>query len=171
MTDATPRPVLPGEILITSVQMKKVWHSTKTLGWTSAQLHQLVDELTGKTSLRTLSREEAARLIDRLVACGAEKTTTPRPTPARAVPLGENVVEVMTPAQVGMIHRLCWHLGWKPEDPAFRAWLQEHTGSEIIRTKPEASRVINLLRGKMKGAGLEDQVARSHQKHGGQIAF
>lgn len=159
------RPVLPAQSGITADQNRKVWHSVKTLGWSREQLHQVVQTLTGKTSLRALTREEAARLIDELVKAGAEPTHAPRPKRERPVPLGENVVQLATQGQIDMICRLLWHCGWKPGHPDFLEWLRRCTGKETVKTKQEAQRAINLLRTRMRDLGIEDQVAESHRRH------
>ena len=163
--EVRPRPVLPAEPYITPEEMRKIWASVRSLSWSREQLYRLVEELSGKTSLRTLTREEASRVIDRLVASGAEPTIAPRPKRARAVPLAENVVEMLTDRQVGMIKRLSHHLGWSVEHPDFRAWLRERIGSDLVRTKREGIRVINLLRARIRDAGIEGTVAESHRRH------
>jgi hypothetical protein len=77
-----------------------------------------------------------------------------------------NVIELATDKQIGMIQRLLYHLGWGNEDPYFRGCVQRAIGRDSIRTKPEASIVINMLREKVKEQGIEDQVEPSHRKHG-----
>lgn len=157
------RPVLPPQPAINAGQLRKIWHSVRALGWSDGRLHEAVQEIAGKGSLRTLTREEGARVIDRLVAAGADPTQAPRPKHRRAAPLAENVVAMLTDAQAGMIARLCYHLGWTPEHPDFRVWLLERIGCDRVRTKREGQRVLNALRAKVRDAGIEDQVAESHR--------
>jgi hypothetical protein len=151
---------------ITSAQVKKLWVSAKHLGMTDAGLHQLVSEATGKDSIRILTREEAGRVIDLLVAAGADAAQKPRPREERRPPLPGNVIELATDRQIDMISRLLWHLGWKPDDDYFRGCVRQAIGRPNIRTRREASDVIDMLRAKMKEKGLEEEVAPSHQRGG-----
>ena len=152
---------------ITTGQIKKLWVSAKQLGLTDAGLHQLVSEVTGKKSIRILTSEEAARVIDRLVVAGADRSQRPQAPRERRAPLPENVIELATEKQVGMISRLLWHLGWGVDDEYFRACVRQAIGRENIRTKREASDVINMLKAKLQELGLEDQVAPSHRSSWG----
>lgn len=152
---------------ITPGQIKKLWVSAKQLGLTDAGLHQVVSEVTGKESIRILTSEEAARVIDRLVSAGADHSQTPQDPQKRRPPLPENVIELATERQVGMISRLLWHLGWGVDDEYFRACVRQAIGRENIRTKREASDVINMLKAKLQELGLEDQVAPSHRSSWG----
>ena len=152
---------------ITPGQVKKMWVSAKQLGLTDADLHQVVSEVAGKESIRMLSSEEAARVIDRLVAAGADRSQTPQAPRERRPPLPENVIELATEKQVGMIGRLLWHLGWGVDDAYFRSCVRQAIGRENIRTKKEASDVINMLKAKLQDLGLEDQVAPSHRSSWG----
>ncbi len=151
---------------ISAGQMKKLWLSAKRVGLTDAELHQLVAEMMGKESIRALTCEEAARVIDSLVAAGADRAGTPRPGRQRREPLPPNVIELATEKQIDMISRLLWHLGWQADDQYFRACVRQSIGRENIRTKAEASHAINMLRAKMKERGTEDQVAAPHQRGG-----
>jgi hypothetical protein len=151
---------------ITPAQMKKLWAGAKELEWGDVELHALAQELTGRTSLRELSRDEAARLIDRLVALGASASTAPRRRAPRAAPLPENVIELATDRQISLIARLLHHVGWTTTDPYFRGAVRRAIGRENIRTKGEAAKVIALLRYKVRELGLEDQVRASHRNHG-----
>jgi len=148
---------------ITSGQVKKLWVSAKQLGLTDAGLHRVVLETTGKESIRTLTSEEAARVIDRLVAAGADRSQTSPPPRERPRPLPRNIIQLATEKQIGMISRLLWHLGWRADDQYFRACVRQAIGRENIRTKREASGVINMLKAKVQDLGLEDQVAPSHR--------
>ena len=152
--------------MITVAQMRKLWVSAKQLELGDAELHQVAKDVTGKESLRALSCEEAARVIDRLVAAGADPTREARPKEAHQPPVPSNMIELATDKQIGMIQRLLYHLGWGNEDPYFRGCVQRAIGRDSIRTKPEASIVINMLREKVKEHGIEDQVEPSHRKHG-----
>ncbi len=150
---------------VTAAQLRKLWASARSLGWGDQEVHQLVRELTGKASLRALTMEEAARVIDRLVGAGApagELRVPSRSGPHQSVP--GNVIELMTAKQLDMINRLLWHLGWRESDPYFRACVTRAIGHEWIRTKPDASKVINMLRGKVKALGLESDVAESRRR-------
>jgi hypothetical protein len=152
---------------ITPGQIKKLWVSAKQLGMTDADLHRLVFETTGKESIRLLTSEEAARVIDRLVAAGADRSQSLPPPRGRPQPLPENVIELATEKQIGMISRLLWHLGWQVDDQYFRACVRQAIERENIRTKEEASHVINMLKAKLKELGLEDQMAPSHRSSWG----
>jgi hypothetical protein len=149
---------------VTAAQMRKIWVSVKALGLSDEDVHQLARELTGKESLRALTCEEAARLIDRLVASGAEATRTPRPKEERHPPVPSNVIEIATEKQINLIGRLLWVLGWKIDDDYFRACVQKAIGRTTVRTKAEAGKVIGMLRYKVQENGLEEKVAPSHTR-------
>ena len=148
---------------ITGSQIKKLWVSAKSLGLGDVEVHQLVAELTGKTSIRTLTSEEGSRVIDRLVAAGADPSRFSPPTRGHRPALPPNIIVLATEKQIGMISRLLWHLGWGADDAEFRACVRQSIGRDSVRTKKEASHVINMLRDQMKRRGLEDQVAPSHR--------
>jgi len=149
--------------IVTAAQVRKLWVSAKALALSDDDLHTIVREVTGRESIRALTCEEAARVIDRLVRAGAEGTTAPRPRYQRPDPLPPNVIELATQKQVDTISRLLWHLNWEPGDPYFRACVKQAIGRVNIRTKPEASHAIDMLRAKLKDLGLEGQVASSHR--------
>jgi hypothetical protein len=155
---------------VTPAQIRKLWISAKSLGMTDLELHQVVADLTGKDSIRALTCEEASRVINKLVAGGAEPSRAPQPSRERRPPLPENVIELATEKQIGMISRLLWHLGWQVDDQYFRACVRQSIGRENIRTKREAANVINMLKAKLRELGLEDQVASSHRSSWGSMS-
>jgi hypothetical protein len=57
-----------------------------------------------------------------------------------------------------MIGHLLWDLGWQTNDPYFRACVRRAIGRENVRTKREASKVIDMLRAKVKELGLEGEI-------------
>jgi hypothetical protein len=159
----TARSVTPGQI-------RKLWVSAKSMGLSDADLHRLVLQVSGKESIRLLTCEEASRAIDQLTAARATPTDSPRPRRERHTPLPNNVIELATEKQIDLISRLLWHLGWGADDQYFRACVRQAIGRENIRTKREASDVIDMLRARVKGLGLEEEAAPSHRPPEGGVS-
>jgi hypothetical protein len=148
--------------------MRKLWASAKQLGLTDQELHEVVAEVASNQSIRALTSEEASRVIDKLVEIGAAPSKSPPPKRrAGRAPLSPHIIELATERQISMISRLLWCLAWGVDDQEFRGCVFQSIGRDNIRTKREASSVINMLRDQIRRRGLEGRVARSHRRQQG----
>jgi hypothetical protein len=107
----------------------------------SAALHDMVTTITGKDSIRVLSKKEGADGIDELVRADAKVKR--KRTPRRELP--PSVVELLTPKQRRFIKYLTRRLGWHNDPERLRSFLNRTIRRDAIRTKQEAIKVIEGL--------------------------
>lgn len=89
---------------ITKRQIKAIWALAHRGGLNVEDLHKQIESSVGKRSLRQLSREEAARVIQGLLPkTGVEEL---------ALPAAIDKMEGTTSAQRAFIGRLIWEMGW-----------------------------------------------------------
>ena len=89
---------------ITKQQLKAIWAIAHQLGFDEKELHACVEVLTGRRSIRHLTRSQAARVIDRLLQRGGVGNRIPS--------AGPGLKETATKAQWSMIDRLLQQAGW-----------------------------------------------------------
>ena len=89
---------------ITKQQLKAIWAIAHQLGFDEKELHARVEVLTGRRSIRNLTRPQAARVIDWLLQRGGVENRNPL-----AGPRGK---ETATKAQRSMIDWLLQQAGW-----------------------------------------------------------
>jgi len=138
--------------MITEKQLKMIWTLARQLGMESELLHEMVFDVTGKKSLKTLTVPEAVGIIDGLVHDGAKVRRKRKPR--RALP--ENVVELLTGEQIRLIEYLVDQLGW--DNPKqLMGFNRRVIKKERICTTKEASKIIEglkaILNRKQKGGG------------------
>lgn len=143
---------------LTSRQRSKIWAAAREIGLGDEALHQELDRVTGKSSIRTLTKAEAGLFIDFMVnelgASGPGRNFIPsRPSAgpaqeAKPVPRAtvDNVVRLATRGQLEKIQYLLRDLGLTRDSARFLGIAARATGRSRIRTTLDASRVIDALR-------------------------
>lgn len=142
---------------LTDRQRVKIFVAARELRLTDEALHELLEEVTGKTSIRVLTKAEASFFIDYLVdGLGASghrldfvQSRRPvqdleRPAPGLR-PAGDNVIRFATHEQLTKIAYLLRDLDLTWAAPRFLTIAKRATGNSRIRTARDASRVIDAL--------------------------
>lgn len=128
--------------MITGEQIKLIWVLARQLGLDSDELHEVVAGITGKHSIKTLSVVEGKDVIEALARAGGK--VTKKRKPRRDLPL--NVVEIVTPKQMRFIKYLEKKLGWNDNPERLKGFIKRTIKKEVVRTKQEASKVIEGLK-------------------------
>jgi hypothetical protein len=134
---------------ITKPQIRKLHASARELGIDYGLLHDLVREETWKESIRDLSREEASRIIERLVSYGASpgKMTERRDEPRRRrASLPSGVTKLATANQRRYIAHLERELGWEENPERLRGFTWRIIKQERVRTVEEGQRLILAMK-------------------------
>ena len=143
---------------ITKRQLKLIWVLGRDLGMNGDRLHEFALAVTGRDSIKILSLEEAKEIIEALVRAGAKikkKKTSPRD-------LADNVVEIVTADQMNHIRYLEKQLGWQANPDRLNGFLKRTIKKDRIRTKRDASKVIEGLKAILNRKTGEKTVNKSH---------
>ncbi len=89
---------------ITKKQLKTIWALAHRAGLKEEELHILMKSVFGKSSVRSLTKHEAGRVVEHLLHKGEEKYTISKRMMDRK--------EGTTTAQVAFIERLTVQMGW-----------------------------------------------------------
>ena len=141
--------------LITVAQVKSIHVALHRLGLEDAEYRELLKDWNVSTC-KDLTRRQASDLLARLGRPlpnppGA-KPKTPRrrriANPADAPPPedGDGIIRLATPDQRGLIDELAGEIAWETDDGYVR-WLRRSLGLERVRTRADANRTIQGLRG------------------------
>lgn len=136
---------------ITPQQLKTIHVGRRKLGMSDDDYRAFLGRF-GASSARDLTISQARKILDHMMAMGF--TIQPaRPTPPDTrhamtpTPASHgNVVALPTGAQRRMIREMAGEISWRKEE-GFQAWLEHNMGMKRIRTKEEAGRVIEGLKG------------------------
>ena len=140
---------------ITNAQKKCIKMAQRRLGMDDEDYRAMLDAQFGVRSCTRLSRRQAHRLIMHLHAGKAtdkDRTRRPIKNPAkpRQVDADGTVVTLPTPKQYQFLHDLEREVAWDHAD-GYRRWLKTCLGLEKVRTRNEASQVIQGLKGLKRG--------------------
>lgn len=129
----------------TQAQVRKIWASARELGLDEGELRALVEDLTGSSSLSSLTFLQARNLIDTMVRMGAT------PGPGTVKPSGRRTdsaeVKLMSGPVRDLIADLRQKLGGKwVEDPYFEGACKRLIRRPRPRTGAEGARVIEMLK-------------------------
>ena len=127
---------------ITNKQIGKIFAMAKEAGIRNDEVRDIVYGLTGCESIKSLSKRQAIRVIDRLnVLAGIEKDI-----PNRA-----------TPEQQFLILRLAKEMGWMGDPSRLRGFLEAKAGVSDVKflTIDSARRIIEALKAIQKGGRAE----------------
>lgn len=103
---------------VTAAQIRMIHALARETGLDDDTLHDIAHSVSGKESLRALTRSQAARLIDRLqVLAGKAKDI-----PDRA-----------SQAQQNYIHSLAREMGWAEDPKRLRRFLETRAGVSDVR--------------------------------------
>ena len=127
---------------ITAAQIRMIHALVRETGLDDDTLHDIAHSVSGKESLRTLTRSQAARLIDRLqVLAGKAKDI-----PDRA-----------SQAQQNYIHALAREMGWAEDPKRLRRFLETRAGVSDVRflSIRAAGQIIEALKAIRDGGRAE----------------
>lgn len=115
---------------ITYPQIKKIYALAKERGMDNDELHELVHIVTGSDSIKSLSAQQAANVIDRLT--GGKATG------------GAG----STPRQRNLIEQLAKELGWTSDPRRLRRFIEKQHGVSHPKylTQQQASQIIEALK-------------------------
>lgn len=126
-------------VKITPEQIKKVWAAAHAKGISEERLRDIVERISGRRSVRTLTKRQARKVIDIIEGKAVLPVSKDNP----------KVIALATPGQLALIERL--------RDEA--AWTAEHLLNFIARYKrdslrklrrKEAGIVIHVLKKKIQ---------------------
>lgn len=127
---------------LTADQTRKIYAMARKNGIGNDELHDIVYGLTGCESIKSLSKQQAIRVIDRLnVLTGVEK----------------NVPNRATEAQQAYILRLAREMGWSDDPARLRGFLEAKAGVSDVRflSINSAGKIIEALKAIRKGGRAE----------------
>lgn len=128
---------------VTDAQRSKLFAAARELGLDNDELHALVKDVTGKTSVRQLTMDEAGHVIDALVQRGASS--------GARHPLPAGVPRLVTPWQLARIRDLIHTLGWQDARPLYEGVIKRALGGPVYpRTSAEAGKVIEAFKAIMR---------------------
>lgn len=127
---------------ITPGQIKRIWATAWKRGLEEEETRAIMERLTGKTSMRTLTWREAKTVIMWLETEGDPRRV---PVKTRAPLSGSNVIAPATPRQIGRITDDCVRAGWDQEH--LEAFITRLFGRDSLRKsrRKEAGVVIHVL--------------------------
>lgn len=157
---------------LTDGQRRKIFAAARELQLTDEALHQLLEQVIGKTSIRALAKAEARLFIDYLVdglgASGNGRDVVPsRPATNRSQvaapcprPTRDNIIRLATRPQLEKIAYLITDLGLTWDNRRFLGVVARAAGRSRIRTTLDASRVIDALVAIRERTALQRQESR-----------
>ena len=132
---------------VTAEQTRKIYAMARKNGIGNDELHDIVYGLTGCEFIKSLSKQQAIRVIDRLnVLTGVEK----------------NVPNRATEPQQMYILRLAREMGWSDDPARLRGFLEAKAGVSDVRflSINSAGKIIEALKAIQKGGRAERRKAR-----------
>lgn len=142
--------------LITKAQIKAIHVALARQGIEDGIYRQKLRLMFGVDTCKTLNRKQATTLLKSLglpAPKPARKARSRRATATRAQ--GDKIISLPTPAQTRFIADLRREIAWRQDD-GYHCWLRRYLGIARIRTRAEAARVIEGLKGlKQSQAGVE----------------
>jgi len=136
----------------TARQIKAIKAAQRHLGMEEHTYRAMVGRFSGgrASSCKDLSIDEATRLLNHLAGSGAERLHLQAPAASSpGIVSGGKVVAIATPAQRAEIGRLRGQVAWRSEE-GYVAWLAERMKLEQVRTKEQAAKVIEGLKGMIR---------------------
>lgn len=130
--------------MISPKQISKVWASAKEINLPEEELRALVYSHTNKESIKSLTKEEAHEVIEKLVSLGARKGKAKhyKKTPSSK----RKVIAKMTPPQASKIVAQMHDLGW--DDQTLNDFSKKICKRPVKSlTKELASNLIEALKG------------------------
>lgn len=141
---------------ISAAQRKALYALAGKLQMTSGDLHELIRNMTGQESIKTLPRYACARVIDELKRRAGEGK-------ASGYDIQQRPLNRLSAKQEKAIRAIEQELGWKGNPKRMRGWLEKYYGVSAIRflTPAQASACIvglkKMIRGKTKEGGGQDE--------------
>ena len=136
---------------ITPKQIQLIHIAKQKLGICDDNYRSILAEFFKVTSSKELSERQADKLITHFVRTGFK-------IPARkAAPKGKNIVSLPTPFQMELIEVLKSNIVWKAGEAGYQLWLEKRMRLSRIRTKQEAAKVIEGLKGML---GIDAEIIK-----------
>lgn len=122
---------------ITYPQIRKLYALAKEKGIDNEELHELVYQCSGKDSIKSLSKDEGIRCIDRIEG-------------RKVLPTGK-----ITPSQLSYINDLIKQLGWNNNPKRLKGFIRKYTKVDEIKwlNVRQASNIIEGLKRQVKELG------------------
>lgn len=115
-----PLPDISDRIPLTDAQRKKIWALARAeLRWDASRLHEYLDAIVGKKHVRSLTRVEGRKVIDRLERLAGRQPNQGYRDRGVAVDETGELQELATPAEAAKIRALAERVG-EDEDWACR---------------------------------------------------
>ena len=133
------------EAHITKAQIKAIHVALARQGIEDSDYRQKLRLMFGVDSCKALSRQQATTLLKSLGLPAPKPAHKARPRRATRAQ-GDNVIALPTPAQMQFIAALRREIAWHQDD-GYLCWLRCYLGITRIRTRIEAARVIQGLKG------------------------
>lgn len=150
----------------TQKQNRAIWALAHKLGFSNDDVHELALEVTGKQSIRALSRKEADDVIDRMGGQPffRDKSGTPRRTVSyRRQQTG--VVQLETEKQLNLLRDLATRRGWSEE--TLQNFCQRQIKKSLPTTTKEANKVIEGIKAMNKRDYLKREKSEPPASAGG----
>ncbi len=130
--------------LLSEEQRRKIFAAAREKGIDNELLHDMVEELTGKASIKLLTMFDAKKVIDRLEG----KEEKPGPVYWRA-----------SSEQLKKIKELVYELGWQDNPKRLQGFIKKYAGTEMLQwlTTRQASNVIEGLKSILKNSHSQCQ--------------
>jgi hypothetical protein len=140
---------------ISARQMRLIHVLSRQLGMDSDQLHEAIAGVTGKDSIKALTKAEANEVIDHLEKAGAKITRKKKSKSRKRAPsLPPGVVRMKSRAQMEpvshdqlqLIQALESELGWADDPRRLRGLILKVLKKRRIRTRLDGQKMIEALK-------------------------
>lgn len=133
---------------LTPAQMRCIYALARNGGLDTESLHAVVENTTGKDSIKLLTGLDAKNVIDRLKCLIGQETTAPHDRP--------------TKEQVAKIYALAGKLGWSDDPRRLRSFLEKRFGVShpTFLTEKHARNCIEALKAMLAGGRGERKGGR-----------
>ena len=154
---------------ITKAQIKAIHVALHKQGIDDETYREMLDNEYGVSSCKALDRRQAHQLLNRLKVAltkpAKPRTRRPIQNPAAPVANDDDVVYLATPKQNQLIYELIQEVAWDHAD-GYQRWLKTCLGLSKVRSRNDASRVIQGLRGLKKGGHAKLRIHTDDNRRG-----
>lgn len=123
-------------------QLKMIWVLARQIGLDDEGLHEMIEGLTGKKSLKELTKTDIKTVVNKLKLCGAKSAKKRQPT--RELP--GNVVEMITSKQKKLIQIFESTLLWQEDPNRLKGFCKRIIKKDMATTKAEGTKLILALK-------------------------
>ena len=140
--------------IISPQQMRCIYAIARKGGLDNEALHAIVENGTGKESIKDLTWQDAKKVIDELKRLTGQETTGPHDRP--------------TKEQIGLIYGLAGRLGWGDDPQRLTAWLEKryHASHPRFLDEKSARNCIEAMKAMLAGGRGERKGGRRGEVDG-----